>query len=89
LAARTHTHERYVREWLEQQAAACMLEVADPMAAPAERSFILPRGYAEALVDRDSLNFVAPLAQLIAGAVSPLERLIKAYRNGNLQSSTR
>ena len=29
LAERTSTHERYVREWLEQQAAACVLEVED------------------------------------------------------------
>ena len=82
LAARTGTQERYVREWLEQQAAACMLEVADGVANPAERRFFLAPGRAEALTDRDSLNFAAPLAQLIAGAVSPLDQLLHAYRNG-------
>jgi 2-polyprenyl-3-methyl-5-hydroxy-6-metoxy-1,4-benzoquinol methylase len=71
-----------VREWLEQQAAACVLEVVDPAAAPDQRRFVLPPGRAEALVDRDSLNFAAPLAQLIAGAVSPLDQLLQAYRDG-------
>jgi 2-polyprenyl-3-methyl-5-hydroxy-6-metoxy-1,4-benzoquinol methylase len=83
LAARTSTHERYVREWLEQQAAACVLDLTDPGAAPGERRFSISPGHAEALVDRDSLNFAAPLAQLIAGAVSPLDQLIDAYRDGS------
>ena len=82
LAARTVTQERYVREWLEQQAAACVLEVEDGAANPDDRRFRLAPGRAEALVDRDSLNYAAPLAQLIAGAVSPLEQLLHAYRNG-------
>ena len=82
LAARTGAQERYVREWLEQQAAACVLEVADITAGPGERRYSLSPGRAEALVDRDSLNFIAPLAQLIAGAVSPLDQLLEAYRDG-------
>jgi len=82
LAARTGTQERYVREWLEQQAAACMLEVADGVANPAERRFSLAPGRAEVLVDRDSLNFTAPLAQLITGSVSPLDQVLRAYRDG-------
>ena len=41
-----------------------------------------PPGRAEALVDRDSLNFAAPLAQLIVGAVSPLEQLLQTYQAG-------
>ena len=82
LAARTRTQERYVREWLEQQAAACVLEVADPAAGPGERRFSLSPGRAEALVDRDSLNYAAPLAQLIAGAISPLDQLLETYRDG-------
>lgn len=34
LAARTRTHERYVREWLEQQTVAGILEVEDEDHAP-------------------------------------------------------
>jgi 2-polyprenyl-3-methyl-5-hydroxy-6-metoxy-1,4-benzoquinol methylase len=83
LAARTGTHERYAREWLEQQAAACMLEVKDGLADSGQRRFSLSPGRAEVLVDRDSLNYAAPLAQLIAGAVSPLDQLLLAYRNGS------
>lgn len=82
LAARTGTQERYVREWLEQQAAACVLKVTDEVLDPGERRFFLPPGRAEALVDRDSLNYAAPLAQLIAGSVSPLDQLLQAYRDG-------
>jgi 2-polyprenyl-3-methyl-5-hydroxy-6-metoxy-1,4-benzoquinol methylase len=82
LAARTGTQERYVREWLEQQAAACVLEVADTVASPIERRFTLSPGRAEALADRDSLNFAAPLAQLIVGAISPLAQLLQAYQQG-------
>jgi hypothetical protein len=37
LAARTGTAERYVREWLEQQAVAGFLVVDDPEAEPTER----------------------------------------------------
>jgi 2-polyprenyl-3-methyl-5-hydroxy-6-metoxy-1,4-benzoquinol methylase len=82
LAARTGTQERYVREWLEQQAAACVLEVSEGGKDSHELRFSLAPGRAEALVDHDSLNYVAPLAQLIAGAVSPLDQLLHAYRKG-------
>lgn len=82
LAARTGTQERYVREWLEQQAAACVLDVADGVTDPGERRFFITPGRAEALVDRDSLNYAAPLAQLIVGAASPIDQLIQAYQTG-------
>jgi 2-polyprenyl-3-methyl-5-hydroxy-6-metoxy-1,4-benzoquinol methylase len=82
LAARAGAHERYTREWLEQQAAACVLEADEAAANPAERRFRLAPGRAEALIDRDSLNYAAPLAQLIAGAVSPLDQLLEVYRSG-------
>src|SRR5512142_2393712 len=35
LATRTGTHERYAREWLEEQAVAGILDVSDPTAGPA------------------------------------------------------
>ena len=87
LAARTRTQERYAREWLEQQAAACVIEVVDGTDGenPAEpgRRYRLAPGRAEVLADRDSLNYAAPLAQLIAGAVAPIDQLIEAYQTGN------
>ena len=42
LAARTGTHERYAREWLEQQAVYGILTVDEPDAAASARRFALP-----------------------------------------------
>ena len=82
LSSRTDTHERYVREWLEQQAVAGILEVEDAKAASTARRYSLSAAHAEVLVDRDSLNYLTPLALLLAGAVRPLESLLEAYRKG-------
>lgn len=82
LAARTGAHERYVREWLEQQTVAGILEVEDPNVEATARRFRLPAPHAEVLAERDSLNYLAPLAQLAVGAVSPLKALLEAYRTG-------
>lgn len=82
MAVRTGTHERYVREWLEQQTVTGMLDVDDEAAPAASRRFVLPPGHAEVLTDRDSLNYIAPLARLVVGAVRPLHQLLKAYRTG-------
>jgi len=82
LAARAGAHERYTREWLEQQAAISILEVEDPGAAPTARRFRLPAAPAEVLADPESLYYLAPLAQLVAGVVRPLERVTAAFRTG-------
>jgi SAM-dependent methyltransferase len=82
LARTTHTHERYIREWLEQQAVAGIVSVDDEQAPASSRRYSLPPGHVEPLIDCDSLNYMAPLAQAIAGAVRPLPDLLNAYRNG-------
>lgn len=82
LAARTGTHERYAREWLEQQTVTGILSVEDAEASAELRRFSLPQGHVEVLTDRDSLNYMAPMAQLAAGAVYPLSALLDAYRGG-------
>lgn len=41
LAARTGTHERYAREWLEQQAATAILTVDESSADPSARRYAL------------------------------------------------
>jgi SAM-dependent methyltransferase len=82
LAQRTGTHERYAREWLEQQATTGVLACENQAAAAGERRYVLPEGRRGVLVDRESLDFVAPIAQLFAGAVSPLPRVLDAYRTG-------
>jgi len=82
LAARTGTAERYVREWLEQQTVAGILKVDDEKAPARTRRFALPAAHVEVLVDQESLNYLAPLARLVAGAVHPLDALLEAYRTG-------
>lgn len=82
LACRTRTHERYVREWLEQQTVAGILEVDDESAPARVRRYRLPAARAEVLTDRDSLDYLAPLPLLLAGAVSPLPQVLDAYRSG-------
>ena len=82
LAAETSTHERYVREWLEQQAVAGILEVDDAGAAPDERRYRLPPGHAEVLIDRDSLAHVTPMARFGVSFASVLPAVEEAFRTG-------
>ncbi|MCC7366926.1 MAG: methyltransferase domain-containing protein [Chloroflexi bacterium] len=82
LAARTGTHERSIREWLEQQAASGILSAADAAASADDRRFTLPEGHREVLTDRNSLNCLAGLIRLTVGAASPLSAVLDAYRTG-------
>ena len=82
LAAATGTHERYVREWCEQQTITGILSVDDPGVSSEERRYSLPDAYVEVLVDEESLNFLAPFAQLMVGTVGPIEQVAEAYRTG-------
>ena len=79
LAEAAGIHERYAREWLEQQAASELLDV-EPNGA--ERRFRLPEGHDEALLEPSSLNYVAPLARGLVGAMRPLDSLLAAFRTG-------
>jgi len=82
LAERTRTDERYVREWLEQQATTQMLEV-DGIDAPADaRRYRLPPAHAEVLTDPDSLAYPAPLARFNVGVARRLPDLVRAFRSG-------
>jgi 2-polyprenyl-3-methyl-5-hydroxy-6-metoxy-1,4-benzoquinol methylase len=76
LAERTGTQPRAVREWLEQQA------VADIVTTHQDGRFELPAGHAEALLDRDSLNWTEPLVRQIVTAVLRLPDVADAYRSG-------
>jgi len=82
LAEAAGVHPRYAREWLEQQAVTGILEVDAADADPAERRYTLPTGHAEALVDRDSLAYAAPLARAAVAVGRPLPALIEAFRSG-------
>jgi SAM-dependent methyltransferase len=82
LAARTATAERYVREWLEQQAVAGFLSVDDPKAEPDERRYGLPAAHRPVFADEEDLNYLTPLATLAIGVFGPIEALLEAYRTG-------
>lgn len=82
LASSTNTEERYVQEWLEQQSVSGIIEASNVNGGPAARLFRLPKGRAEVLVDQESLNYLAPLAQLVVGAVRPVSSVVDAFRNG-------
>lgn len=82
LATATDAHERYVREWLEQQAVTGLLEVSHDEADATLREFRLPPGHIEQLTDSDSLLTMTPLAQILAGCVRPIGQVLDAYRTG-------
>ena len=82
LAARTGTAERYVREWLEQQAVAGFVDVDDPAADAGARRYTLPDAHHAVFVDEESLSHLTGLAQLVVGVLRPIDELIEAYRSG-------
>jgi 2-polyprenyl-3-methyl-5-hydroxy-6-metoxy-1,4-benzoquinol methylase len=82
LATVTGTHERYAREWLEQQAVSGILEVQDGHVGPESRRYRLPDGHAEVLLERDSLYFMTPLARQLAGIARALPTILEAFRSG-------
>ncbi|HEY1387142.1 MAG TPA: class I SAM-dependent methyltransferase [Ktedonobacterales bacterium] len=82
LAARTGASERYIREWLEQQAAADILRVDDVAAAARERRYQLPVEHAEALLDETSLNYLAPLSSIAFGLGIQLPAVAEAFQHG-------
>jgi SAM-dependent methyltransferase len=80
LAQRTATHERYAREWLEQQAVCGILTSHE---ADGPRRFELTAGAAEALTDESSLNYMGALPRIFIAAAQHLPELLDAYRNGD------
>jgi SAM-dependent methyltransferase len=77
LAQRTGTAERYVREWLGNQAAGGYV-VYDP----AERTFELPPEQAMVLADEDSPVFLAGAFETIASCYADHDVFIDAFRTG-------
>ena len=62
LAAAAGIHERYAREWLEQQAMSAILEVEDEAAPAQERRYSLPPGHEEVLLDETSARIILLVA---------------------------
>jgi winged helix-turn-helix protein len=82
LAEATGLSERYVREWLEQQAVSAILDVEDVEADGRARRYSLSSGHAEALLDRDSLAYSAPLLQTTVSMATQLPAVAQAFRQG-------
>jgi 2-polyprenyl-3-methyl-5-hydroxy-6-metoxy-1,4-benzoquinol methylase len=77
LAERTGTRERYVREWLCQQAASGYVEYD-----PAAGTFRLPPEQAMALADEDSPAFIPGAFQLVAAMVKDEPHITERFRTG-------
>lgn len=82
LAALSGIDPRYAREWLEQQAATGVLDVADAGAAPDDRVFALPDAYAEPLLNLDSPWSITPLGRSLVACAKVMPHLLEAYRTG-------
>jgi 2-polyprenyl-3-methyl-5-hydroxy-6-metoxy-1,4-benzoquinol methylase len=82
LATQAGTHERYTREWLEQQAVAGIIEVEGALAEARARRYHLSPGHAEALLAHDSLNYLTPLARVTVGGAQSLPALLEAFQTG-------
>ncbi|MGH2994914.1 MAG: class I SAM-dependent methyltransferase [Gaiellaceae bacterium] len=83
LAARTGTHGRYVREWLEHQAVTGIVEVDDAGRGAEERRYRIPPGHDEVLLDRDSLSYMTAFARMMVGMAGPLPAVLDAFRSGD------
>lgn len=77
LAARTGTVERYVREWLINQAAGGYVEYE-----PATGRYILPPEQAVALTDETSPFFVGGGFYVVKAMTQAQSRIEKAFQNG-------
>ncbi len=82
LSSRTGTHERYAREWLEQQAVTGILQVENAAAGPMDRRYSLPEGHREVLLDRDSLAYLMPLAQGSGVVAQVVPAVLQVFRSG-------
>src|SRR6476469_2205868 len=77
LAQRTGTTERYIREWLSNQAAGGYV-VYDP----ADHTFELPAEHAMVLADEDSPVFLGGAFETIASCYADHDVFVDAFRTG-------
>jgi SAM-dependent methyltransferase len=78
LARRAGVHERYVREWLNGQAAGSYVEYE-----PADGTYRLPPEQAAVLADTDSPAYLAGFFQLALGTMLDTHRVIDTARSGS------
>jgi len=77
LARRTETSERYVREWLANQAAGGYVDYD-----AATRRYTLPPEQAAALADETSRAFLPAAFQIITAAMKSEPRITENFRTG-------
>ena len=80
LAERTGVVPRYAREWCEAQTAGGWLECRNHEDPPDARRFSMPASVREAMLDRDSLAFLAPSVRCTVVAGRALPALLGTYR---------
>jgi SAM-dependent methyltransferase len=78
LAASTGTSERYVREWLNAQAAGGFVEYD-----PAGATYTLPPEQAMALTDEDSPAYLPGFFQIALGSILDSPRITEVVRSGD------
>jgi SAM-dependent methyltransferase len=78
LAERTGTHERYVREWLAQQAAGAYVEYD-----AATGTYTLPPEHAVVLADEDSPYYQGGMFQATSAAVRAQDHVLDLFRSGD------
>lgn len=83
LARAAEIHPRYAREWLEQQAAAEILEVVGESTDADSRRYAVCEELIETLLTPDSPASMGPLIDAVGSIGTVLPRLVEAYRSGD------
>lgn len=73
---------RYVREWLEHQAVAGVVAVAEPDAAPDRRRYTLPEAHAVVLLDEEHPAYSGALADIVPVASRTFGLVADAFHTG-------
>jgi 2-polyprenyl-3-methyl-5-hydroxy-6-metoxy-1,4-benzoquinol methylase len=83
VAMRAGCDERYVLEWLEQQAVSAIIAVDDIEADAGHRHFSLPPDSRAALLEEGALAHVGPFASIIAALARGVPAVVAAFRSGS------
>lgn len=78
LAEATHTHERYIREWLCNQAAGGYVTYE-----PTDGTFELPAEHAAVLADPQSPTYLPGVFEITASMWAATDQLAEAFSTGN------
>lgn len=82
LAARAGLDTRYVFEWVEQQAAAGLIDVDNPAASRGQRRYRLGADHAKVLLEPDSPFHLAPAGPLMVGLGRTTPAVRDAFATG-------